>query len=190
MSGTSEWLDGHEEKAWNAFFEMQMLFWPQMARRLQQDTGLSEPDFAILGALVRAPEGRLRPYELSGVTQFEKSRLHHQLTRMAGRGLITRERCPGSSRGAVVALTPRGREAVTGAFPRRAEHVRRWLTGPLTPAQLDALTEISGTLAARLRAESEGTGVEETGAEEAGPEETGSGETGSGADGLPAAGGC
>ncbi|MFF4868624.1 MarR family winged helix-turn-helix transcriptional regulator [Streptomyces sp. NPDC000961] len=185
MSGTSEWLDGHEEKAWNAFFEMQMLFWPQMARRLQQDTGLSEPDFAILGALARAPEGRLRPYELSGVTQFEKSRLHHHLTRMAGRGLITRERCPGSSRGAVVALTPRGREAVTGAFPRRAEHVRRWLTGPLTPAQLDALTEISGTLAARLRAESEGAGQEGVGPEETGPEGTGSG-----ADEPPAAGGC
>ncbi|MER5967136.1 MarR family winged helix-turn-helix transcriptional regulator [Streptomyces sp. NPDC002057] len=153
MSGTAEWLDGREEEAWNAFFEMQVLFWPQMARRLQQDTGLSEPDFAILGALVRAPEERLRPYELGGVTQFEKSRLHHHLTRMAGRGLITRERCPDSSRGAVVVLTPEGRAAVTRAFPLRAEHVRRWLTDPLTPEQLDALTGISAAIAARIRAD-------------------------------------
>lgn len=153
MSGTSDWLDEDEDRVWNAFFEMQVLFWPRMARQLQQDTGLSEPDFAILSALVRAPEGQLRPFELGGVTQFEKSRLHHHLTRMVGRGLLTRQRCPDSSRGAMIALTPEGRAAITEAFPRRATHIRQLLIEPLDADRIDALTRISDALADHLRAE-------------------------------------
>jgi DNA-binding MarR family transcriptional regulator len=146
-------LDEHEDRAWQSFFETQVRFWRKLAQLLQQDTGLSEPDFAILGALHRAPGGRLRAFELSGVTQFEKSRLHHQLTRMAGRGLITRERSPGDSRAAIIALTPDGRCAITAALPRRAAHIRDWLIEPLDAGQLAALTEISDAILDKLRTE-------------------------------------
>ncbi|NUP37777.1 MAG: MarR family transcriptional regulator [Streptomyces sp.] len=144
-------LDAHEDRAWQAFFETQVRFWRKLAQLLQQDTGLSEPDFAILSALHQAPGGQLRPYELSGVTQFEKSRLHHQLTRMVGRGLITRERCPDDARAAIIALTDHGRAAITAALPRRAEHIRDWLIAPLDGAQLTALTEISDAILDKLR---------------------------------------
>ncbi|MFF7458646.1 MarR family winged helix-turn-helix transcriptional regulator [Kitasatospora sp. NPDC008115] len=149
--GRAEWLDEREDEVWNGFFETQVLFWRRLAQQLQQETGLSEPDLAILQALLAAPEGRLRPYRLSGVTQFEKSRLHHHLTRMAGRGLVTREPCPESGRGAVVALTDQGRAAVAAALPRRAAHIRRWLTDPLTQRQQEQLIGISATLTARLK---------------------------------------
>ncbi|MFC5752379.1 MarR family winged helix-turn-helix transcriptional regulator [Actinomadura rugatobispora] len=151
--GTGEWLDEHEERAWRAFFDAQVLFWRRMARDLQRDTGLSEPDFAILGALLEAPGGALRPYELGGVTDFEKSRLHHHLTRMAKRGLVTRESCPDVPRAAIVTLTAEGRAAITAAFPRRADHIRRRLISPLTRAQLDSLTEISDRIQAPLRSD-------------------------------------
>ncbi len=153
MDGDTGWLDEREDEAWRAFFELQVVFWRRMAQQLQQDTGLSEPDLAILTALANAPEGGLRPYQLSGVTQFEKSRLHHHLTRMVGRGLLTRDPCPDNPRGAVVALTPQGRDAVAGALPRRAAHIRRWLTGPLDDGQLDALGAISGAMLEALRAD-------------------------------------
>jgi DNA-binding MarR family transcriptional regulator len=149
-------LDEREARVWDVFFETQVLFWRRMAQQLQQDTDLSEPDLAILTALAAADGGRLRAYELSGVTQFEKSRLHHHLTRMAGRGLITREQSPDSSRGTVIALTDAGRTAVTGAMPLRAAHIRRWLLDPLDPAQLDALAEISTKIRERLRQEETG----------------------------------
>ncbi|MDX6740675.1 MarR family winged helix-turn-helix transcriptional regulator [Actinocorallia sp. A-T 12471] len=138
-----EWLDEDEDRTWRAFFETQVLFWRRMARDLQHDTGLSEPDFAILSALLEAPDGALRPYELSEVTDYEKSRLHHHLTRMVGRGLITRSPCPDTPRAAIITLTPEGRAAITAALPQRAAHIRRWLLAPLTPAQRTALTEIS-----------------------------------------------
>ncbi|MBW8481240.1 MarR family winged helix-turn-helix transcriptional regulator [Actinomadura parmotrematis] len=149
--GAGEWLDAREDRAWRAFFDAQVGFWRRMSRDLQRDTGLSEPDLAILGALLDAPGGALRPYELGDVTDFEKSRLHHHLTRMAGRGLVTREPSPDAPRAAVVTITGAGRAAVAAAFPLRAAHIRRRLVEPLTPAQLDALTEISERLAAALR---------------------------------------
>ncbi|MFE2105901.1 MarR family winged helix-turn-helix transcriptional regulator [Kitasatospora sp. NPDC059463] len=145
------WLDEHEDEVWSGFFETQVLFWRRLAQQLQQETGLSEPDLAILQALSAAPGGKLRPYRLSGVTQFEKSRLHHHLTRMAGRGLVTREPCPGAGRGAVVALTEEGRAAVAAALPRRAAHIRRWLTGPLTEDQRRELVGICADLTQRLK---------------------------------------
>ncbi|SHN29334.1 MarR family winged helix-turn-helix transcriptional regulator [Actinacidiphila paucisporea] len=144
-------LDKDEDRAWQAFFETQVRFWRKLAQLLQQDTGLSEPDFAILSALHQAPGGQLRPFELSGVTQFEKSRLHHQLTRMVGRGLITRERCPDDARAAIIALTDHGRSAITAALPRRTAHIRDWLIEPLDAGQLAALTEISDAILDKLR---------------------------------------
>ncbi|MFD6276188.1 MarR family winged helix-turn-helix transcriptional regulator [Streptomyces sp. NPDC060209] len=152
MNSTSDHLSAREDRAWHAFFESQVLFWRRLGQQLQQDTGLSEPDFAILSALEQAPERQLRAFELSGVTQFEKSRLHHHLNRMIGRGLLTREPCPGSSRGTVIALSPEGLTAITAALPRRAAHIRQWLTDPLEEGQLDALTEISEAMLDRLRA--------------------------------------
>ncbi|MCD0451609.1 MarR family transcriptional regulator [Actinocorallia sp. API 0066] len=145
------WLDGDEERVWRSFFESQVVFWRRMARDLQHETGLSEPDFALLSALLRSPDGSLRPYELSEVTDFEKSRLHHHLTRMAGRGLITRTPCPDNARAAIITLTPEGRAAITAAFPKRAAHIRRWLLDPLSAGQRDALAEIADRLHTTLR---------------------------------------
>lgn len=144
-------LSPHEDHAWQSFLEMQVRFWRKLAQLLQQETGLSEPEFAILSALQRSPAGRLRPYELSGVTQFEKSRLHHQLTRMVGRGLITRERCPDAARGAMITLTDAGRDAILAALPRRAAHIREWLIEPLDAGRLTALTEASDAILEKLR---------------------------------------
>ncbi|MFJ8980702.1 MarR family winged helix-turn-helix transcriptional regulator [Streptomyces sp. NPDC102282] len=152
MTGTADHLSPREDRLWRAYFETQVLFWRRLAQRLQQDTGLSEPDFAILTALVQAPDARLRAFELSGVTQFEKSRLHHHLNRMIGRGLLTREQCPEASRGTVIALSPEGRSAIEAALPLRAEHIRQTLTAPLDDSRMDALAEISETVLAHLRA--------------------------------------
>lgn len=156
MSETEEGLDDREERAWEAFFEMQVHFWRHLGQRLQRETGLSEPDLTVLTALARAPGGRLRPFELGGFIDYEKSRLHHHLTRMAERGLLTREQCAEAPRGAMIVLTEAGRAAVDMAMPRRTAHIRRWLIDPLTADQLDALTGISHAVLERLRASDPG----------------------------------
>ncbi|GAA4450049.1 MarR family winged helix-turn-helix transcriptional regulator [Phytohabitans houttuyneae] len=152
MTGTAEWLDEGEQRTWQAFYDMQVLLWRRLSHHLARETGLSEPDFAVLTALAAAPGGRMRPFELSVVTDFEKSRLHHHLTRMVERGLVTRQPCLDAPRGAEIVLTPAGRDAIDGAGPQRAEHVRRWLLEQLTKEQQDALADIAEAVLGNLRA--------------------------------------
>jgi len=152
MTGTTEWLDDREQRTWQAFYDMQVLLWRRLSHHLVRETGLSEPDYVVLTALAATPDGRMRPFELSVVTDFEKSRLHHHLTRMAERGLVVRQPCVDAPRGAEIAITPEGRDAIDGAAPQRAEHVRRWLLGQLTAEQVEALADISEAVLANLRA--------------------------------------
>ncbi len=64
---------------------------------------------------------------------WEKSRTSHHLTRMEKRGLVGREQCPDDARGAFVAITPAGREAIEQAAPGHACTVRRLVFDHLTP---------------------------------------------------------
>ena len=82
--------------------------------------------------------------------EWEKSRLSHQLSRMAARGLITREECAEDGRGAVVRITEKGRALAETAREVCEQTVRRVLVDALTPDQLDALGSIAEVVLARL----------------------------------------
>jgi len=51
----------------------------------------------------------MRLFELGHQLGWEKSRLSHQVTRMADRGLVEKLKCPSDLRGAVVGVSARGR---------------------------------------------------------------------------------
>jgi DNA-binding MarR family transcriptional regulator len=132
----------------------------QLGSQLQRETGLSEADYEVLVNLSEAPGGRLRPSELGGATRWEKSRISHHVTRMESRGLVKRMPCPTDKRGALVVMTAAGRRAIDRAAPHHVSHVREVFIDALTPAQLDALTEISDTVLARLAMSAGGGGAE------------------------------
>jgi DNA-binding MarR family transcriptional regulator len=144
------WLDDREARAWRGFVRLQAEVLARTGRQLQRDSGLSEPDYAVLVNLSEAPDGRLRAFALGRVLQWEKSRLSHHLTRMELRGLVKRERCESDSRGAFVVLTDVGRTAIEAAAPLHVEHVRRVFVDALSPTQLDAMGDIAETVLARL----------------------------------------
>ena len=144
------WLDEREARAWRQFLLMQGQLRGRVGGRLQRETRLSEADYEVLVHLTEAPDGRLRPSELGGATQWEKSRISHHVSRMEERGLVKRMACPTDRRGSLVAITPAGRRAIEHAAPRHVEHVREVFIDALTPAQLDALAEISEAVLARL----------------------------------------
>ncbi len=147
------WLNEREERAWRGFVNLHQQVRRRLARELQRNSGLSEADYEVLVHLSEAPEGRLRPYELGRITQWEKSRLSHHLSRMGERGLVERQVCTTDSRGSLVAITDAGRAAITAAAPQHVEDVRRLFIDVLTPDQLDAIAEISDTVMENLSAE-------------------------------------
>jgi DNA-binding MarR family transcriptional regulator len=149
------WLSRREQRAWRGFVLLQQRLTPRVARDLQRETGLSAADYEVLVELSEAPGGRLRAFQLGGLTQWEKSRLSHHITRMVDRGLVKRESCPTDNRGAFIVMTAAGRKAIETAAPRHVEHVRKWFIDSLTPEQLDALADISDAVLAKLDDEPE-----------------------------------
>jgi DNA-binding MarR family transcriptional regulator len=143
------WLDEQEERAWRALQFMQMRLEGELARQLAADSGLSYPDYVVLVALTDRPDGRMRLFELAGVLGWEKSRLSHHVARMAGRGLVKKEKCDADRRGAFVVVTTRGRKVFEAAAPGHVAAVRRLFVDRLTRAQLAAVAEAAeGVLAA------------------------------------------
>ena len=141
MKAAAQLLSEREMSAWRTFYEMQEVLRGRLEQQLQDDSGLSNADYTVLVALSEATDGRQRVYELGRRLGWEKSRLHHQLTRMCRRGLV--ERHSGDGRASYVAITVAGLAALKAAVPRHTQEVRRLVLDRLTPQQVDQLTEIS-----------------------------------------------
>ena len=152
------WLDEREERAWRALQLMQMRLTAELARQLAAESRLSYQDYLVLVALTDAPDGRLRLFQLAAELGWEKSRLSHHVARMAGRGLVTKERCGDDRRGSFVVATGAGREELAAAAPGHVAAVRRLFLDRLTPAQLDALGRAAEAVLEALRGDEDGDG--------------------------------
>ncbi|HEY3867427.1 MAG TPA: helix-turn-helix domain-containing protein [Actinocrinis sp.] len=147
------WLDKRENRAWRGYHRMRVELNAHLARQLAQDSGLTEADFAVLVAVSEAPGRRVRARELGRALGWERSRLSHQIARMQARGTLERASCCEDARGFDVVLTDAGLAAIEAAAPGHLEAVRHCFADLLTPAQLDALAEISETVTGHLAAE-------------------------------------
>jgi DNA-binding MarR family transcriptional regulator len=136
------WLNEREERAWRSLQLMQMRLNAQLARDLAARSELSYQDYMVLVALTAQPEGRMRLFELGHQLGWEKSRLSHQVTRMADRGLVEKLKCPSDLRGAVVGVSARGRDEISAAAPGHLEAVRRLFVDLLAAEQLDTVAEV------------------------------------------------
>jgi DNA-binding MarR family transcriptional regulator len=150
IMGEVRWLDERELRAWRSLQLMQMRLEGELARQLATDSGLSYPDYVVLVALTDRPEGRMRLFELACSLGWEKSRLSHQVARMADRELVTKETCDSDRRGAYVVATMHGRGVIDAAAPGHVDAVRRLFVDRLTPAQLDAIGDAAEVVLAAL----------------------------------------
>ncbi|MFC0865134.1 MarR family winged helix-turn-helix transcriptional regulator [Sphaerimonospora cavernae] len=143
-------LTERELHAWRTSFRMVELLRTRIEQQLQASSGLSNADYTVLALLAEAPDRRMRAYELGRVAGWEKSRMHHQLTRMERRGLVVRERC--GSRGIDAVLTAEGLAALRKAVPGHAEEVRRLFIDRLTPEELEHFADIAAKILDNLQA--------------------------------------
>lgn len=150
---TDEWLSESEQRAWRAYLGFHRELTARLHRQLQDDSQLSLTDYEVLVLLSEAPESRLRPFEMVRGLKWEQSRLSHHLSRMQRRGLISREECCSDGRGAFIALTPAGRQAIETAAPGHAQTVRSLFFEALSPEQVAELERISGQALERIDTE-------------------------------------
>lgn len=149
MSSEVRWLTPQEQHLWRGWLKLNTRLASALHRELQQDAGLSMPDFEVLVHLTDNPEGRLRVSDLAGLLQWERSRVSHHVTRMECRGLVGRAECPEDGRGAFVMITPQGRTAIEGAAPGHVRAVRRLMFDALTEEEKVALAAVIDKLLAR-----------------------------------------
>ena len=142
-------LSESQSRAWRLLVDMQELLRGRIEQQLQADSGLSNADYSVLVALSEAPDGQLRALNLVRALEWEKSRLHHQLTRMCARGLI--ERSSGAGRTSYAAITAAGRAALEAAVPSHTAEVRRLVFDQLSSRQVQQLAEISQCILDGLR---------------------------------------
>lgn len=146
----ARWLDDEEQRAWRGLLQMTGQLDVELGRRLQETSGLSGSDFAVLVPLSEAPGGALRPFAIAQELGWEQSRLSHHLSRMQRRGLVERVQCEVDGRGSFVQLTDAGRAAIEAAAPAHVAAVRALVFDGLTREQVRVLGEVSAQVLDRL----------------------------------------
>jgi DNA-binding MarR family transcriptional regulator len=144
------WLDDREQQAWRSLVAMQEGLGDFIDRQLRSQCGLSTADYRVLAHISETPGGRLRSFQLAHLLRWEKSRLSQHLGRMQTRGLVSRERSVDDRRGAVVAITSRGRELIQAAAPQHVADIRSVIIDHLSAPELAMLTAISEKVRERL----------------------------------------
>lgn len=146
----TRWLDAAEQETWRAFLSATKLVFDEIDRDTLRDTGIPHTYYEILVRLSEAPDRALRMSALADRSQSSRSRLSHAVTRLEANGWVRREDCAEDRRGQVARLTDEGFRALADAAPKHVESVRSRVFDPLTPAQQDALRDISRSLLAAL----------------------------------------
>jgi DNA-binding MarR family transcriptional regulator len=149
MESEVRWLTAREQHLWRGWLKLNAELASTLQRELQQDAGLSMPDYEVLVHLTDNPEGRVRVTELAGLLQWERSRVSHHIKRMERRGLVERAQCSEDGRGAFIVITPQGRAAIEEAAPGHVMAVRRLMFEVLSEEEKVALAAVIDKLLAR-----------------------------------------
>ncbi|WP_230929698.1 MarR family winged helix-turn-helix transcriptional regulator [Dietzia aurantiaca] len=124
MTEQVNWLNDEETALWRTYLALEGRLHLEIQRDLKMSSDLTEPEFEVLVHLSEA-DGPLRMTALADALQWERSRVSHQVTRMAKRGLVQRTSCPEDGRGAFVSTTDEGMREIEQAAPDHVRTVRR-----------------------------------------------------------------
>ncbi len=151
MGGMTRWLSEEEQTLWRGWIAASMLLPDRLSRDLQQTHGLTGTDYQILVELSESPDRRMRMSTLADRTLISRSRLSHQIDRLAKTGLVERQECPQDGRGTFAVMTQKGWETIVAAAPDHVDSVRRNLLDNLTDEEFEAFGRACIKLAEALR---------------------------------------
>lgn len=145
-------LDPADWAMWRELTAMRAGVERALEQRLQRDAGISGADFDVLHSLSTAEGNRLRAGALAESLGWEKSRISHQVRRMADRGLVERADCPTDLRGTWVVLTAAGADAFATASCGYVETLDHVLFSKLGAEDKAALRRVAATVSDGLLA--------------------------------------
>ncbi|WP_167052395.1 MarR family winged helix-turn-helix transcriptional regulator [Salinibacterium sp. ZJ77] len=135
---------------WREFFRAGRELNAALDRRLQDDVGISHPEFLVLIALWRAPDKQLRTGELAHDLNWEKSRVSHQVSRMVNRGFLERRECVDDARGVWVALTDSGSRVLNASGRDHGAAITEWFLDLMDDHELEVVERVSQRIREKL----------------------------------------
>lgn len=136
-----QWLSPAEMRAWRALLGAQQRLTRVLDLELQAARGTGLHDHEVLIILSEQPGGACRMADLAELLALSRSGLTRRIDRMAGAGLVDRQRCPSDGRGVFARITEAGRQALAEATPVHVAGVRRHFVDALEPSHLALLAE-------------------------------------------------
>ena len=102
--------------------------------------------YDVLLELARAPQERLRPFEIERATLLAQYNLSRLLDRMEREGLVTREPCDDDGRGQWAVITDKGKAAQARTWKVYAKSIQRHVGDGLDDKAAAALADLLGRL--------------------------------------------
>jgi DNA-binding MarR family transcriptional regulator len=145
------WLSGPETDAWMGVAAIAVQLTGVLDAQLQRDSGIGFFEYSALSWLSMAEHRTVRMSELAELTRGSLSRLSNVVKRLEQRDFVRRVPDPTNGRYTNAVLTDAGWECVVRAAPGHVNAVRRFILDPLSTEQVEALREIAGLIADRIR---------------------------------------
>lgn len=143
-------LDAEESAAWLSLVTLLELLPSALDSQLQNESGMTHFEFAVLSNLRFSPEQSQRMSALALATNATLPRLSHVVTRLESRGLVERLPDPDDRRATHARLTDTGRRELVRATPGHIAFVRRTVVDSLDRDQLGQLTAIATAITRTL----------------------------------------
>ena len=121
--------------------------------RLQQDADLTFFEYMVLAVLSERADRTMQMSDIAAGVSASLSRLSHVVARLEKRGLLYRERVPGSGRRTNATLTDAGYAQVVAAAPDHVAAVRDYFVDALNSADVATMQRIGRAVAARINPE-------------------------------------
>ncbi|MDG2113726.1 MAG: MarR family transcriptional regulator [Actinomycetota bacterium] len=141
------WLTDDEMSAWRAWVTVTTRITRAIEHDLREASGLTLDDYEVLVHLSEAPDQRLRLTALAERVANSQARMSQRINRLAGKGLVVRQRCEEDGRGFWALLTPEGAAELREAAPAHVGSVRRHLIDRLEEHDVAAIADVLGRLA-------------------------------------------
>jgi len=148
----TRWLTDEELSSWMPLIGVVLRLGAALDSQLQRDSELTHFDYLCL-AMLSEHEGHLTSMsELAGRTNSSLSRLSHVISKLEGRGFVSRCRSEVSRRVTMVRMTEEGYAVLVAAAPGHVETVRSLVFDGLPPDDVEALGRIMRHVLHRIEA--------------------------------------
>jgi DNA-binding MarR family transcriptional regulator len=148
----TRWLTDEELAAWLPTAGVMLRLGTALDSQLQRDSDVTHFDYLCLAMLSEHEGHTASMSELAGRTNSSLSRLSHVISKLEGRGLVSRCRSEHSRRVTMVKMTDQGYAVLVAAAPGHVETVRSLVFDGLSPDDVAALGRISRHVLSRIEA--------------------------------------